>query len=1075
MHLTFATVQHAWEVKDPALVDYLVQLAQQGRPEPEQAIRDEALTFDRFLQHIFSTSFREQPAETQKAYRQQQIALLEADDAEVPLPESLKLYRLILQLWLDESYYARLTLIEAIRRVPIVYGPWKAIKHIYKAAEAQNDYELLGEIAARIDTAAQNHQISTPTLIYMKRRAWRYLRELGEAIPVCYPEAAIHYLAAYPDNTDWRNTWLANHIFYHDSKNYGRNTFYVARQGKGHWLKKRAFTETWKRSPEPLLRLMEIARSETMREYASDALKTDFAITLRTIETHSILSLMAINANSPTVDSFIVWTLKQASRFEQHQFRELGLHDGIIRLLESPAADARQYACDYVRAHARDLALDKLLLLADNPQQNVRKLAQQLIGERDPRKDIGLDAWGILLESEHANPFASQALLKHFGRKELNQAWFSARFLTASTNSVKFASGHLLELHPLKTLGADFFQAIMQQLDISRPAAWQSSEFALQQLEAIGLNQLSSEFVQTFLLHPLAGYTLRGWLLSDEIKLSLLPVDYCKAIACEADWHDYPLIQQLHQSEQSWAQQLRFDEDLAETMRELLSDVRRINPSELGFEWLMQLVNREEATYHNFATDRMIKAFLPADFAPQDTAGNNTQAATNDEPAPEAEINVDFDGQTFLFTGKLMTMTRKEAQGKVTAANGKNSSAVNGKLDYLVIGDEGSPMYGNGRKGSKQVKAEALIENGATMKIISETAFLQMLAGEQREFSEDSITAGCETLWHMLLDKPDTPIGKFARKYIRYHHPAICLQETDRPVDPGAEMPEEFLSFQRFESLFNHDDYRLRKFALEFAHWEFARWSPASAELIRLCESKHTEVREFTTNALLETADADNKHYCIDAGQLEASAVYSFCESKDPKTRQLGMQIIQQHQRFQLPAALFQLTESPDRELRAFVVRVLWAQYRRYSTSRNWQPRLPDMADIGKKKQEAKAEAERNLGTGLPGKPEQWPASKAELQQLLQRWLYELPPGRLSGERLKTTLKPLSASAAKKALIETLRDLALEDIAFAEMVLPLFSNFTRSRGAMEQAACLVAVTRIRHQHPTLSPATGEAA
>ena len=54
-------------------------------------------------------------------------------------------------------------------------------------------------------------------------------------------------------------------------------------------------------------------------------------------------------------------------------------------------------------------------------------------------------------------------------------------------------------------------------------------------------------------------------------------------------------------------------------------------------------------------------------------------------------------------------MTRGEAEAKVTAANGKNSGSVNAKLDYLVIGDEGSPLYGNGRKGSKQVSAEKLI------------------------------------------------------------------------------------------------------------------------------------------------------------------------------------------------------------------------------------------------------------------------------------------------------------------------------------------------------------------------------
>ena len=48
-----------------------------------------------------------------------------------------------------------------------------------------------------------------------------------------------------------------------------------------------------------------------------------------------------------------------------------------------------------------------------------------------------------------------------------------------------------------------------------------------------------------------------------------------------------------------------------------------------------------------------------------------------------------------------------------------------------------------------------------------------------------------------------------------------------------------------------------------------------------------------------------------------------------------------------------------------------------------------------------------------------------------------------------------------------MRDLALEDADFAVLVLPLLQTFTQSRGQMEQAACLVAVTRIYHIHPQL--------
>jgi hypothetical protein len=59
-------------------------------------------------------------------------------------------------------------------------------------------------------------------------------------------------------------------------------------------------------------------------------------------------------------------------------------------------------------------------------------------------------------------------------------------------------------------------------------------------------------------------------------------------------------------------------------------------------------------------------------------------------------------------------------------------------------------------------------------------------------------------------------------------------------------------------------------------------------------------------------------------------------------------------------------------------------------------------------------------------------------------------------------------------LVEVMRDLALEDGAFASGVLPLLEEFMISRGQSERAACLVAVTRIRHTHPALKAPAREA-
>ena len=87
----------------------------------------------------------------------------------------------------------------------------------------------------------------------------------------------------------------------------------------------------------------------------------------------------------------MVWLLQNVPKFEQGAFRTLGLHDAVLRLFDSPSADARKYAANYARTHARDLPVSELIRLANNDNEDVRKLATDLLGEKDPRTGVGLE------------------------------------------------------------------------------------------------------------------------------------------------------------------------------------------------------------------------------------------------------------------------------------------------------------------------------------------------------------------------------------------------------------------------------------------------------------------------------------------------------------------------------------------------------------------------------------------------------------------------------------------------------------------------------------------------------------
>jgi DNA ligase (NAD+) len=89
-----------------------------------------------------------------------------------------------------------------------------------------------------------------------------------------------------------------------------------------------------------------------------------------------------------------------------------------------------------------------------------------------------------------------------------------------------------------------------------------------------------------------------------------------------------------------------------------------------------------------------------------------------------------FSGHSFVFTGKLQTLDRKAAQALVKAYGGTTPSGVSKALNFLVIGDDGSALLGDGAMSSKHKKAETLVAAGAPLEIISEAAFRAMVDGE---------------------------------------------------------------------------------------------------------------------------------------------------------------------------------------------------------------------------------------------------------------------------------------------------------------------------------------------------------
>lgn len=942
-------IRRAWESRDPELPRMIVALANASDPH-SQTRKDGALDFNEYLRTTRSWRFRRKPIKDQVHYRIERMKELEAQDPDIPLPDRLKLWTIIQDLWQVNGPYERACLLEIIQQAPFRLGPWRALKAIFKDAEARGDTEIYGALAARLDqdyASFRDGEVTRATIAYLRRRAWRYLRRQAETLPATYADAAVDVLRFYTTNSDWkwRQHWVSNHIWFHDQKHYSRNQFRLP------WnlpspLKHRAYGELWRRTPRPLFTLLERARSEYVRKYAVDALKLDFRASLRDVEPAWVRRL--INVRSATIDDFVVWLLKNVPRFEQGAFRELGLHQPVLELLSSQSQSARDYAASYARTHARDLPLEQLIRLIDNDQEAVRQLAIDLIQDRDPRQDIGLDAWGRLLETRYGHELAANALRKHFGARELLPAWFRDRLLSPNRKVFDFASKLLPKIHTYEALSPAFYQDLLEDPRLVERSLWHLIDFCFDGLSRFPVDNLDLDVLKRALINPRTSSKLRQWIQKGRLPARSFGLDLFKALASEDDWKLHPWVQELLASNHSWAENLSFDYGLCHFAIEVLEDPRAFQPQELGLNWLLQLVEKHQLPAADFADRYMVRHFTPADFA-----------------------------------------------------------------------DDANTLQ------------------------------------------------GCEKLWDIATQEgEETPLSRFALRYMLAHHP---MNAKDFQDQPEALIPEGFLTFERAKPLLTDARLRVRNFALELSRWDFRRWSPDTSDIVELCESPYSDLFTFVSQALLAEDKEEHARFRLDPDALTGDAVYRFCESLDKPTRDLGMTLIARNPKLAEPREMFRLTESPDRQVQAFVIRNVWSLYRSRGISRPWMPQP-------RRRASAKPSRKEPEHVGLVARPESWPATPDALRSFLRRVLFTVAPARLpasSKSKDDARLKPLPSRKAKLALIEVVRDLAIEDASFSEVITPLLEEFMGSRGMSEHDACLVALTRIRRAHGPLESALSE--
>ena len=597
--LTYTDLTQAARRGDPQFADLVVRYLEQPDPpedrpeEPPPGAEDQdgqevpplpqdAWTLQRLRSALSDYNMMGKTAAERKALRAEAWQGLLA--APHP-PPRLRLGLLLVELYEGGQEHHRAALVEIITRARLCWGLWQGLKRIYKLAEQRHDAAIFGALAWRLDASGQtpvaSGEISRGTLIYLTRRAWRYLRQLGAALPEIYPQFAAQVLRHYPRGFNFYSSWVANQIWDHEDL-IGQITAWS--NGPPKKLSKRAFDEAWKISAEPLLRLLEDAQNDGVCDFAIRSLQEDFPETLRQVDPRWLARIGAKPLAS--VHEFVIKLLSDSPEFHQSKLAGLGLHETVLGLLGSDSAAARAYAVDYARAHAPQIEVEVLLRLATQGAKEVKDLALARLTKLEPAA-IGLTPLCHLLGVSGADKLAQEKIRAGFSPADLQQEQFIT-LITGTKAQTDFVKEWFKAAK--QKVPAAFYCALLED---SR-CAYRTRRQALEELGQRKGAEIGLDWIKQALMEPQLSGQVAGWLRAGLLGKGELDVEWLKGLVLRPNLRPLAL--------------------------ELLANPKLVSPGEVGLSWLLALARQADESLNQFAHGFLLEHFTPKDFAATDAA-----------------------------------------------------------------------------------------------------------------------------------------------------------------------------------------------------------------------------------------------------------------------------------------------------------------------------------------------------------------------------------------------------------------------------------------------------------------------
>lgn len=545
--------------------------------DDEPALSGDAWTLSRLRSALAPYHMQgKNAAEKQALRRETWDALLAAPHP----PPRLRLGKLLVELYEQGDEWSRAMLMSIIGESRIGWGIWQGIKLIYKVVEERHDPELFGILAWRFDamyrTETFSNEISGATFSYMRRRAWRYLRQLGQTVPEIYPHFAAQVLRHYPTGFRFSGCWIANQIWAHKDLVGARGAW---QSGPPDKLDRRAFDDAWKLSPEPLLRLLEDAHSDEVCQFAIRGLRADFPDVLREVDPRWLGRI----GKKPlaAVHELVVQVLSESPELHQSKLAGLGLHDMVIGLLRSTSKKAVAYAIQYAKAHAPAIPVGELIEIAEQGDKEVCELVRSRLAPRTPA-ELGIGPLVRMLAVDALAKLASEKLMEGFAPEHLTAELYVA--LAGGERAQQKFVEDFYKKHSRKVPAA----FLIARLEDPNVYYWQKSrildEIGKRKAEDIGV-----EWIKNALLDRTFGDSVAEWLRRGILKGKNLDVEWVKGLVMRPSTRALAI--------------------------ELLGNRKLVSPQDIGMGWLLAMARQADEMLSGFAQRYLLEHFEPDDFA----------------------------------------------------------------------------------------------------------------------------------------------------------------------------------------------------------------------------------------------------------------------------------------------------------------------------------------------------------------------------------------------------------------------------------------------------------------------------